>query len=111
MEECSSFLFDESHLGRMKIPHMLKYIGDATEPIREVITSAMAEECSVEIPSLLYGWTCDLPSHAQITDATPLLDIQSQRHEEEEQENMRHRFPLTVLLEVDPQNYQPADKH
>ncbi|GJR33138.1 zinc knuckle CX2CX4HX4C containing protein [Tanacetum coccineum] len=46
MEECSSFLFDESHLGRMKVPHMLKYIGDATEPIREVITSAMAEKAT-----------------------------------------------------------------
>ncbi|GJX83925.1 hypothetical protein Tco_0333406 [Tanacetum coccineum] len=30
----------------MKVPHMLKYIGDATEPIREVITSAMVEKAT-----------------------------------------------------------------
>ncbi|GJR17537.1 hypothetical protein Tco_0966064 [Tanacetum coccineum] len=45
-EECLSFLLDESHLGRMKVAHMLKYIGDTTEPIREVITSAMAEKAA-----------------------------------------------------------------
>nr|GEV09943.1 hypothetical protein [Tanacetum cinerariifolium] len=65
-------------------------------------------ECSAEIPSPLHGWTRDLPSHAQITDMTLISDIQSQRHEDEEQEKARHRFPLAVLLEVDPQNYQCA---
>ncbi|GJS45822.1 nucleic acid-binding, OB-fold protein [Tanacetum coccineum] len=41
--------------------------------------------------------------HTQATDATPILDVQSQRHE---QEKTRNHFPLAVLLEVDPQNYQ-----
>ncbi|GJR14067.1 hypothetical protein Tco_0796719 [Tanacetum coccineum] len=43
---------------------------------------------------------------AQITDATPLLDIQTQRYEELEQEKIRNRFPLSALLKVGPQNYQ-----
>ncbi|GJV26048.1 hypothetical protein Tco_1378743 [Tanacetum coccineum] len=39
---------------------------------------------------------------------TPLLlNIETQRYEELEQEKTRNRFPLSVLLEIYPQNYQP----
>ncbi|GKB21573.1 hypothetical protein Tco_0855496 [Tanacetum coccineum] len=48
----------------------------------------------------------DLYRHTQANDETPILDVQSQRHEDLEQEKTRNRFPLAVLLEVDPQNYQ-----
>ncbi|GKA93172.1 hypothetical protein Tco_0815158 [Tanacetum coccineum] len=40
--------------------------------------------------------------HPQITDAFPTLNIQTQRHEEPEQEKTRNRFPLSALLEVGP---------
>ncbi|GJT71611.1 hypothetical protein Tco_1030897 [Tanacetum coccineum] len=42
--------------------------------------------------------------HPQITDAFPTLNIQTQRHEEPEQEKTRNRFPLSALLEVGSQS-------
>ncbi|GKA95849.1 hypothetical protein Tco_0817944 [Tanacetum coccineum] len=45
-------------------------------------------------------------AQAQMADAPPLLNIESQRYEESEQEKTRNRFPLSTLLEIDPQNYQ-----
>ncbi|GJZ00789.1 hypothetical protein Tco_0518218 [Tanacetum coccineum] len=38
--------------------------------------------------------------HTQVIDAAPILDIQSQRHEDQEQEKTQNRFLLAVLLEV-----------
>ncbi|GJU93486.1 hypothetical protein Tco_1318242 [Tanacetum coccineum] len=44
--------------------------------------------------------------HGQETDATPILNIESQRYEDPEKETTRIRFPFAILLEVDPHNYQ-----
>ncbi|GJR97950.1 hypothetical protein Tco_0270124 [Tanacetum coccineum] len=44
--------------------------------------------------------------HQQLTDTKPVLNVDNQRYEDVEQEKNRNRFPLAVLLEVDPQNYQ-----
>ncbi|GJZ48476.1 probable aspartyl aminopeptidase [Tanacetum coccineum] len=49
----------------------------------------------------------DLPNQTiQLTDTKPVLNVDNQRYEDVEQEKNRNRFPLAVLLEVDPQNYQ-----
>ncbi|GJS42444.1 putative starch phosphorylase [Tanacetum coccineum] len=46
--------------------------------------------------------------HTQLTDAAPILDIQVQRYEDPDEEKTRSRFPISVLVEVDRQNYQAA---
>ncbi|GKD63592.1 nucleic acid-binding, OB-fold protein [Tanacetum coccineum] len=44
--------------------------------------------------------------HEQVTDTTPIQNVNNQRYEDSEQEKTRNCFPLAVLLEVYPQNYQ-----
>ncbi|GJZ83397.1 DNA helicase [Tanacetum coccineum] len=44
--------------------------------------------------------------YPQLPNMAPLLDIKHKRDENLEKESTRNRFPLSVLLEVDPQNYQ-----
>ncbi|GJV69689.1 hypothetical protein Tco_1485198 [Tanacetum coccineum] len=45
----------------------------------------------------------------QLTDTKPILNINNQRYEDLKQEKNRNRFPLAILLEVDPQKYQVQD--
>ncbi|GJR43766.1 DNA helicase [Tanacetum coccineum] len=46
--------------------------------------------------------------YQQLANTVPILNIDNQRHQNQEEENHRHRFPLATLLEVNPQNYQRA---
>ncbi|GJU24311.1 nucleic acid-binding, OB-fold protein, partial [Tanacetum coccineum] len=42
----------------------------------------------------------------QLPNTGPMLEIVHQRYEDMEREKMRNRFPLAILHDVDPQNYQ-----
>nr|GEX58326.1 hypothetical protein [Tanacetum cinerariifolium] len=42
----------------------------------------------------------------QLPNTGPMLEIVHARYEDMEREKMRNRFPLAILLDVDPQNYQ-----
>ncbi|GJZ36361.1 hypothetical protein Tco_0582552 [Tanacetum coccineum] len=44
--------------------------------------------------------------HTQLTYVVPILDIESQHFKDLKQERTRNRFPLSVQLGVNPQNYQ-----
>nr|GEU54513.1 hypothetical protein [Tanacetum cinerariifolium] len=41
-------------------------------------------------------------------DKAPICSIQNQQYDDPEQEKTRNRFCLSVLMEVDTQNYQRA---
>nr|GEW19044.1 hypothetical protein [Tanacetum cinerariifolium] len=45
--------------------------------------------------------------YPQLSNTRPILEIVNERYEDMEREKMRSQFPLAVLREVDPQNYQP----
>ncbi|GKD80992.1 DNA helicase, partial [Tanacetum coccineum] len=44
--------------------------------------------------------------YPMLPNMPPPLEIKNQRDKDVERERTRNRFPLSVLLEVDPQNYQ-----
>nr|GEU67526.1 hypothetical protein [Tanacetum cinerariifolium] len=44
--------------------------------------------------------------YLQMADTRPILNINNQRYEDSELEKNRNLFPLAVLFEIDPQNYQ-----
>ncbi|GKD57581.1 DNA helicase [Tanacetum coccineum] len=46
--------------------------------------------------------------YQQLANTVPILNIDNQRHQNQEEEKHRNRFPLATLLEVNPQNYQRA---
>ncbi|GKE42397.1 hypothetical protein Tco_1469681 [Tanacetum coccineum] len=49
--------------------------------------------------------------YPQLPNTGPMLEIVNERYEDMEREKMRNRFPLAVLREVDPQNYQFDSPH
>ncbi|GJX61576.1 hypothetical protein Tco_0294476 [Tanacetum coccineum] len=77
------------YIGRIQAISSLKTSGQAT--------TNRIHQRTIDIQNL---------RHVEITDATPVLDIENQRYEDPEQEKMRNRIPFTVFLEVDPRNYQ-----
>ncbi|GJY07523.1 DNA helicase [Tanacetum coccineum] len=44
--------------------------------------------------------------YLKVADTIPILNIDHQRYQDLELEKNRNRFPLAVLFEIDPQNYQ-----
>ncbi|GKA86421.1 hypothetical protein Tco_0808132 [Tanacetum coccineum] len=82
------------------VPYLIQFAAEisvGTLLIRDVATTCVGST---------RGATQGRPRYKETPDRAPTFSIQNQRYDDPEKAKTRNRFPLSVLMEVNAQNYQ-----